>query len=133
MLFAGGENGSVRAFKFNDDFSLTYLGCGAEIASARVRDPGGMPGTMITLSANGNVQDTAVLWCLQLYGDANKAISPGRLIAYAADRIQNGMLQKIWHSQDWGIQITHNKFNIATCANSKLYVPSYNGLVMVFG
>jgi hypothetical protein len=92
-----------------------------------------MPGTMITLSANGTTPDTAVLWCLQPYGDANKATSDDRLIAYAADQIQDGAILKIWDSQDWGdIKIKHNKFNTATCANGKLYVPSYDGRVMVF-
>jgi outer membrane protein assembly factor BamB len=74
MLLTGGENGPVRAFKFNADFTLTYLGCGAEIASAHCGPPGGMPGTMMTLSANGTVANTAILWCLMPYGDANKMV-----------------------------------------------------------
>ncbi|MCJ1485728.1 hypothetical protein MMC06_005903 [Schaereria dolodes] len=133
MLFAGGENGPVRAFKLNADFTLTYLGAGAEVASAQIADPGGMPGTMITLSCNQDVEDTAVLWCLQPYGDANKTVTSGRLIAYGADWINNGALVKIWDSQDWDVEFMHNKFNIPTCANGKLYVPSYDGRVMVFG
>ena len=134
MLFAGGENGPVRAFQLRADFTLNYLGCGAEIASVNsTADPGGMPGTMITLSTNRGIEDTAVLWCLQPYGDANKTVSAGRLIAYGADWIDNGALVKIWDSQDWTVNFMFNKFNIASCANGKLYVPSYDGRVMVFG
>ncbi len=94
MLFTGGENGPVRAFSLaqgaGKSVVVTYRGCGEVVASAGVPSPGGMPGTMMTLSANGAVEDTAVLWCLSPYGDANKTISPGRLVAYGADWIDNG-------------------------------------------
>ena len=137
MLFTGGENGPVRAFAMtqnaNGTIALAYLGCGNVIASADVPPPGGMPGTMMTLSANGTVEDTAVLWCLSPYGDANKTITPGRLVAYGADWIDNGQLVTIWDSQDWGIAYMHNKFDIPTCANGKLYVPTYDARVLVFG
>ena len=133
MLFTGGENGPVRAFRFDADYTLTYLGSGAEIASAAVPAPGGMPGTMMTLSANGAIEDTAILWCLQPYGNANKTVTDGRLIAYGADWIDNGQLVKIWDSQDWNVAFKFCKFNIPTCVNGKLYVPTYDARIMVFG
>ena len=137
MLFTGGENSPVRAFTITEPapgkIAVTYLACGDVIASQEVGPPGGMPGTMMTLSANGSVEDTAVLWCLNPYGDANKTITPGRIVAYGADWIDNGTLLKIWDSSQWGIELMHNKFNIPTVANSKLYVPSYDGRVQVFG
>ena len=116
------------------ELTVTYLGAGDVIPSEEVPDPGGMPGTMMTLSANGMVEDTAVLWCLSPYGDANKTITPGRLTAYGAglDR-PGGQLVKIWDSADWGITFMHCKFNILTPANGKLYVPTYDGRVMVWG
>ncbi len=40
---------------------------------------------------------------------------------------------KIWDSQDWNIAFAHNKFNIPTCANGKLYVPTYDARILVFG
>ena len=137
LLYFGGENGPVKVYLLTEPtpgkLAIQWLADGAEIASAEVPNPGGMPGTMITLSANGAVEDTAVLWCLQPYGDANKTISAGRLIAYGADWIApGGRLVKIWDSQTWGVPITHNKFDIPACINGKLYVPSYDGRMMVF-
>ena len=137
MLLTGGENGPVRAFSMaqvNGAITMKYLGCGSVIASLGVPPPGGMPGTMMTLSANGNQEDTAVLWCLNPYGDANKTISPGRLVAYGADWITaDGELVKIWDSQDWGITFMHNKFNIPSVCNGKMYVCTYDARILVFG
>ena len=137
MLFTGGENGPVRAFTITEptpgQIAVTYLACGNVIASAEVPDPGGMPGTMMTLSANGSVEDTAVLWCLNPFGDANKTISPGRLVAYGADFIDNGTLVTLWDSANWGINFMFDKFDVPTVCNGKLYVPTYDARVMVFG
>ena len=135
MIFTGGENGPVRAFTLNPNFTLTYLACGQITASASCGPPGGMPGTMMTLSANGPGTNTAVLWCLIPYGDANKTITPGRLVAYGANWIdQNGHLIVLWDSETYGnYGIMHNKFNIPAVINGKVYVPSYDGRVLVFG
>jgi hypothetical protein len=135
MLFTQGENGPVRAFRLNADFTITYLATGNEVASAGMLAPGGMPGGMMTLSANGTKPDTAVLWVLMpLNDDANKRIVQGRLVAYGANWIApGGQLVKIWDSLDWNIVFKHNKFNVPTCANGKVFVPTYDGRIMVFG
>ena len=134
MIFAGGENGPVRAFQFNADFTLTYLGCGAEIASAGLPPPGGMPGTMMTGSCNGVTPDTFLLWCMQPLGDANKSITPGRLIVYAGDSITNGQIEKLWDSLDWGPEhaFAFNKFNIGNPANGRFCLPTYDARVRVY-
>jgi hypothetical protein len=138
MLFTGGENGPVRAFQLTQpqdgQVGITYLGSGDVVASPGVPPPGGMPGTMMTLSANGTVEDTAVLWCLSPYLNANKEISPGRLVCYGADWVApGGALVKIWDSADWNVTFSHNKFNVPTVCNGRLYVATYDGRVMVFG
>jgi hypothetical protein len=136
MLFTGGENGPVRAFRLREpepgQIAIDYLGCGDVIASERVPDPGGMPGTMMTLSCDGDTPDTAVLWCLNPYDDANKRISPGRLVAYGADWIDGGRLLKLWDSASWGVTFAHAKFNVPTCCGGRLFVPTYDGRVLVF-
>jgi hypothetical protein len=131
LVFAGGENGPVRAFKLNADFTLTYMGCGADIASAGMAPPGGMPGTMMSLSANGT--KSGILWCTQPIGDANKAVVPGRLIAYAANWFVNGALVKLWSSEDWGITFAFCKFNPPVCVNGRVFVPTYDARILVFG
>lgn len=135
IVLTNGENGPVRAFRFNADFTLTYLGCGAEIASPGMGPPGGMPGGMMTLSANG--KNDGILWVTQSLGDANKAVVPGRLIAYAANWFVgvpgDGAMVKLWASDDWNIQFAFNKFCPPVCVNGKVYVPTYDSGIMVLG
>lgn len=137
MLFTCGENGPVRAFRLREPepgrIAIDYLGQGAEIASAGMRPPGGMPGGMLTLSADGDAPDTAILWCLMpLNGDANRDIAAGRLILYGADWIDNGRLVKLWDSQDWAVDFAHCKFNVVSIANGRAYVPTYDGRIIAF-
>jgi hypothetical protein len=135
MVFTQGENSPVRAFKLNADATLTYLACGNEIASAGMAPPGGMPGGMMVLSCNGQGTNTGVLWvAMPLNGDANKHIVQGRFVAYAANWISNGTtLIKIWDSADWGVNYMHAKFAIPCVANGKVFLPSYDGRVLVLG
>ena len=134
MLFTCGENGPLRAFAFNKDYTLTYLGAGIDIASSSLSNspPGGMPGGMLSLSANGKVAGTGIVWCLMPYGDANKRVTDGRLIVYSADNIVNGIIEKLWDSQDWNIQFKFSKFNVPTPVNGKLYLPTYQAKTMIF-
>lgn len=135
MVFTQGENSPVRAFKLNADATLTYLACGNEIASAGMAPPGGMPGGMMVLSCNGQGTNTGVLWvAMPLNGDANKHIVQGRFVAYAANWISNGTtLIKIWDSADWSVNYMHAKFAIPCVANGKVFLPSYDGRVLVLG
>lgn len=134
IIHTNGENGPVRAFSVWEaagKFGATYLGCGAEIASAGMPPPGGMPGGMLSLSANGK-QD-GILWVTQpINGDANRAIVPGRLIAYAASWFRNGQMVKLWSSEDWGINFAFCKFNIPICTGGKIILPTYDGRILVF-
>src|SRR5262249_28459101 len=50
--------------------------------------PGGMPGGMLSLSANGSAAGTGILWAtLSRGGDANHAPQPGILRAYDAGNV----------------------------------------------
>jgi hypothetical protein len=134
MLFVGGENGPVRAMTLNADYSLTYLCSGQAIASQGMNAPGGMPGSMLTLSCDGQRTNTGVLWALMpWYGDANTTITAGRLVLYGANWDQNGTLIKLWDSADWNWQFKHNKFNKATVWGGKGFIPTYDGRILVVG
>jgi hypothetical protein len=136
MLFVQGENGTVNAISIGNDFSLTYLASGQEVASQGMAPPGGMPGGMLTLTCQAEADNTAVLWSLMpWFGNANNSVTPGRLVAYGANWINEAgrTLIKLWDSADWNIQYSHNKFNILTPFNNRLFVPTYDGKVLVFG
>lgn len=133
LLFNWGENGNGRAWQLTRT-ACKYLACTAEAASPESRvPPGGMPGGMLTLSCRGATKGTSVLWATVPYNDANQALTAGRLVAYGATQFQNGLLVKLWDSQDWNHQFTFNKFSPPVVANGKLFLPTYDGSVIVYG
>lgn len=139
MHFCGGENGNLRAWRLNADGTSTYLACSAETASPQAPvPPGGMPGWMISLSANGALG--GVVWALVPASDANSELTPGRLLAYDAADFGafgdgSGQLVVLWDSWNWGqgAAFTHPKFNRPVAWNGKVYVPTYDGRVDVYG
>ena len=139
MLFCWGENGNLRAWSVGTNSVATYLACSAEVASARSPvPPGGMPGGMMCLSANGATPNSAVLWACIPYLDANMVVSPGRLLAYDATAFGtypggSKQLQVLWDSQAWNLAFSFCKFTPPVVANGKLYVPTYDGRVDVYG
>jgi hypothetical protein len=138
MVFNWGENGTLRGWALDAAGRLTYLACSAEVASPECPPPGGMPGGMITLSANGDLPGTAIVWACVPYFDANKVVSPGRLLAYDAENFGtfpdgSKRLMPLWDSQTWAIQFTHSKFNVPVAANGKVYVATYSGTIDVYG
>jgi len=121
---------------------VQYLAGGAEQASARSpvsgTQHGGMPGGMLTLSANGNKGNTAVVWALIPYFDANTTVSLGRLLAYDATRFgtyadNSKQIPVLWDSEKWNLPFSYNKFNVPVVANGRLIVPTYDGRIDIYG
>jgi outer membrane protein assembly factor BamB len=135
--FCWGENGNLRAWTIAASGVSTYLACSAEVASASAPvPPGGMPGGMISLSANGD--SGGVIWASVPYMDANMELSPGRFLAYDAANFGkysdgSGSIVPLWDSQQWNWQFTHNKFNRPIVWNGKVFLPTYDGNVLVLG
>ena len=91
---------------------------------------------MISLSANGDTD--GVVWASIPYWDANMKISPGRFLAYdAADFGRwsdgNGAILPLWDSQQWNWQFSFNKFNPPVIWNGHVFLPTYDGVVLVLG
>ncbi len=133
--FCWGENGNLRAWSLAGTGVSTYLACSAEVASAQSPvPPGGMPGGMISLSANGDTD--GILWASMPYTDANMELSPGRFLAYDAANFGryadgSGSIVPLWDSQQWNWQFTHNKFNRPVVWNGKVFLPTYQGQVLI--
>lgn len=126
-LYVWGENDYLRAFRFDaaaQRFNTTPFAVGS------VLPPWGMPGGMISLSANGSVAGSGVLWATTpAYGDANQATVPGMLRAFDAEN-----LSLLWESTAPGDDIfAFAKGNAPLVANGRVYVPSLSGAVSVFG
>jgi hypothetical protein len=135
--FCWGENGNLRAWTLSNAGLSTYLACSAEVASPQSAVPlGGMAGGMISLSANG--ENDGILWASIPYQDANMQLSPGRFLAYDAAQFGkysdgSGSIVPLWDSQQWNWNFTHNKFNRPVVWNGKIFLPTYDGNVLVLG
>jgi hypothetical protein len=102
----------------------------------------GHPGGMVTISSNGTVADTGVLWALlPTSGDAWHSTAPGALYAFDATNIGN----VLWNSNSDGTPLTplgtYAKFSPPTVANGNVYCASFpsstaegaTGELMVYG
>jgi hypothetical protein len=125
-----GENDYLRRFLFSptamQQFSVPSSG-----AVGNVLPPFGMPGGIMSLSANGSRTGTGVVWATTpSQGDANQATRPGVLRAFNAET-----LALLWDSSlDPGDDIYElSKFNPPLVANGKVYMPSFSGIVSAFG
>ena len=112
-----------------------------KVASVNSTNPGGgMPGGFMSLSANEDKFGTALLWALIPYGDANAQITPGRLPLLRPGKFRRRppeyggqQLKVLWDSQQWNITYNHPKFNVPVVSGGKVFVPTYDGRIDVYG
>jgi len=142
MVFDWGENELLRAWTLDTSTGVaTFVAKGAELASAQLADPnnpsaGGMPGGMLTLSANGNQPHTGVVWTTApIDGDANRDVVEGIVRAYDATTLGTNdntdgthRLKLLWTSK----MIPNNTFRYSKfcppfVADGKLFVATYAG------
>jgi len=136
MLFCWGENEHLRAWTIDPSGKATFLAKSAEMASAGAGGRGGMPGGMLALSSNGGQPKTGIVWALApISGDANK------LRAYDAETLDpvanddgTPRLKLLWDSTHIpGNTFDHCKFCPPVIANGKVFAPTYDGRIDVYG
>jgi hypothetical protein len=126
-VYVWGENDFARIYRFNP--STQKLNIPAAVVGS-VLPPIGMPGGIMSLSANGSGAGTGVLWVsTPRAGDANQAVVPGILYALNAET-----LAQLWSSTGVGDD-TYNmaKGTAPVVANGKVYVASLSNVVSVYG
>jgi hypothetical protein len=141
MLFTWGENGNLRAWSIDGNGNLNYLACSMETASplsANDGHQGGMPGGMLSLSCHAGVANTGLVWALVPQGDANREHTPGILYCYDADNFGSfpdgsKQIRLLWASSTWNLGFTHPKFNVPVVSGGRVFVPTYDGRVDVYG
>ena len=139
MHFVGGENSALRVWTLAGDGTSTYQAGSNEIASAQApRPPGGMPGWSITLAANHGADGIVV--AMIPYKDSNMGLSAGRFLIYDAQNFAlnsdgSKRLQVLWDSENWGPEhaFIHPKFNRPIAWNGRIYRPTYDGRIDVYG
>jgi outer membrane protein assembly factor BamB len=134
-LYCMGENGNLRAWSIEPSGAVKFLARSEEVASPFAPvPPGGMPGGMLCLSSNG-LRD-GVVWACVPDADANKYIVTGRVFAFDASDFSDVLgdgdhrIKRLWMSDP---HYTYNKFNVPVVNGGRLYVPTYDGTVDVYG
>lgn len=92
----------------------------------------GMPGGILSISANGALAGTAILWASLSIGDATETIVPGILRAFDAEDLS----RELWNSKQNAARDDVGdlaKFNTPVVANGKLYVATSSGQLVVYG
>jgi hypothetical protein len=133
-LFNMCENGNVRLWTLSRT-SLAFVARSAEVASPfSPTPPGGMPGGMMALSANGT--RGGVLWAVVPDGDANRATTTGRVFAFDVQALGGKLgdgdtqLQRIWMSDPHHEYV---KFGVPVINDGRLWVPASDGTIQVWG
>jgi hypothetical protein len=124
-LYTWGENDFGRMWRFNGS---TFNTPAASVAN--VLPPQGMPGGMMSLSANGT--SNGILWAtMPLSGDANHNVVPGVLRAFDA----NDLTRELWNSTFTSVDNPQNftKGTAPVIANGKVYVAGLSNRVSVYG
>ena len=132
-LYLWGENDVLKAFTIDrttGKFSMMPVatGPGALIA------PSGMPGGMLSLSADSN--SNAIIWALLplQVGARDEDANKQRLVDGVLRAFDATTLEEIWNSDSFADHLGHfAKFVPPTIANGRVYAPTYDGKVVVYG
>jgi Carbohydrate binding module (family 6)/Malectin domain/Fibronectin type III domain/PQQ enzyme repeat len=136
LIYVWGENDFLHEFKFNGStFPSTTPFANSSMRAATC----GMPGVMLSISANGNNDSTAILWGnAVLSGDANHGTVPGIIRAFPATNVST----ELWDSQQNAGRDSCGNFakgGYPVVVNGKLYAGSFgtanagSGQLCVYG
>jgi len=126
-VYVWGENDFLHGYRFN---TTTQIINTVPFATGAILPPVGMPGGVMTLSANGSQTGTGILWATTpRNGDANEFTVPGQLYAFNAET-----LALLWQST--GVMddsLNMSKGSHPLVANGKVYVANLSRFVSVYG
>lgn len=148
-IYIWNENDFGRGYSFNKATGLFNTAQTAQLTTL-IKPPNGMPGGIMSLSANGNTAGTGIIWALTpLCGDANPTTRPGILRAFDATDLR----KELWNSEQIATTPATNpcttydpssyqirdrmgylaKFNPPMVANGKVYVGTFSDQLVVYG
>jgi len=120
----------LQQYKFDRTTNKFVLPVFAQSPSSA---PGGQPGGILAVTANGTNAGTAIVWAShQLTGDANHNVLPGILHAYDAQNVSH----ELWNSEQISARDSVGsfaKFVPPTVANGKVYLATFSGRLDVYG
>ncbi|HXI70316.1 MAG TPA: chitobiase/beta-hexosaminidase C-terminal domain-containing protein [Verrucomicrobiae bacterium] len=120
----------LQQYKFDRTTNKFILPAFAQSPSSA---PGGQPGGILAVTANGTNAGTGIVWAShQLTGDANHNVLPGILHAYDAQNVS----RELWNSEQISARDSVGsfaKFVAPTVANGKVYLATFSGRLDVYG
>ncbi|WP_373527258.1 Calx-beta domain-containing protein, partial [Nostoc sp.] len=127
LIYVWGENDWARAYSFNGTTLNT-----TPLATSSMTVPDGMPGAMLSLSANGSTDGTGILWTSSPFDkDANNQTVSGILRAFDATT-----MTELWNSKEDASRDDvgkFGKFTPPTIANGKVYLSTFSSELAVYG
>ncbi|MHB1921242.1 MAG: hypothetical protein ACYCOO_03295 [Chitinophagaceae bacterium] len=127
FVYVWSENDRLRALTFNRT-SNTFES--NQIVSG-VSGPGGDCGADLSVSSNGTVPGTGILWASYAStGNAGNKVSPGILRAFDA----NDITKELWNSGSTSDFVGYySKFSSPTVADGHVYLATFSNQVVVYG
>lgn len=127
LIYIWADNDPLKAFRLSGGLFQT-----TPVAQSAVKSAG-MPGGLLSLSANGSIAGTGIVWAaMTLSGSANQQTQPGILRAYDAGDVTH----ELWNSQQNAARDavgSFAKFSYPTVANGKVYVATFSNQLVVYG
>jgi hypothetical protein len=120
LLYGMPEKDYLRAYRY-DHATRTLETSPAAVSTLRA--PDGMPGSFLTLSANGSAD--GIIWASVPKADGQWQNVPGRLVAFNALT-----LHELWRDDD---DIAFPKFTPPTVAGGKVFRPTFADKLVVYG
>ncbi|HEY5957767.1 MAG TPA: PA14 domain-containing protein, partial [Polyangiaceae bacterium] len=126
-VYVWSESDYLKAFNFNGRWFDTTP------TTSNMRVPDGMPGGMLSISANAGIAGSGVVWASHpTRGDANHATRQGTLRAFDAEDVS----RELWNS-DMNFARDHvgnfAKFATPVVANGKVYLSTFSDELAVYG
>jgi hypothetical protein len=120
LLYGMPEKDFLRSYRFDH---ATHQLAGTPSAVSSVRSPDGMPGSHLSLSANGSAN--GIVWASVPKVDGQWNIVPSSLVAFDAIT-----LAELWRDDD---DIAFAKFNPPTVAGGKVFRSTFANKLLVYG
>ena len=124
-LYVWAENDVARAYHFNGaTFDDGGTNPATPISSGTFTVPGGNAGADISLSANGSIPGSGILWASIPTENADGGIHPGVLYAYNADDLTKELWDSTMNAARDGVG-NWAKTTPPTVANGRVYMTSF--------
>jgi len=128
-VYTWSDNVPLKALPYNRTSNQFDL---LNVKSSSLQGPIGYNGAFLSVSSNGSIDSTAILWTsYAASGNANQETRPGILRALSASDIT----KELWNSSMTSIDDPGNyaKFNCPTIVNGKVYLATFSKKLMVYG